>query len=134
MSKERDRTGPLWLWVVVGFGILTLGSVFVNTPPIPQDLTYHYFASDLDENSYWNLLTNLPFLLVGGMGLSLCLGTNPPRARASWIVLFAGVMMVAFGSTWYHWTPNNETLVWDRLPMAIGFMGLFVAMLHDFSG
>lgn len=33
--------------------------------------------------------------------------------------------MVSFGSALYHWKPNNWLLVWDRLPMAVGFMSIF---------
>lgn len=39
--------------------------------------------------------------------------------------------MVCFGSAYYHWNPNNDTLVWDRLPMTIGFMGLFIGLLSE---
>jgi hypothetical protein len=33
------------------------------------------------------------------------------------------------GSTWYHHAPGDDTLLWDRLPMTIGFMGLVAAVL-----
>ncbi len=52
--------------------------------------------------------------------------------RNAWIVLFAGVTLVSVGSACYHLYPNNQTLVWDRLPMTIGFMGLFVALLGEY--
>ncbi|MBT3812899.1 MAG: hypothetical protein HOE45_04700 [Gammaproteobacteria bacterium] len=39
------------------------------------------------------------------------------------------LILVAAGSSYYHWNPNNQTLVWDRLPMTICFMSLFVALL-----
>lgn len=42
-------------------------------------------------------------------------------------VLFAGVLLTSAGSTWYHLAPTNDSLVWDRLPMTLGFMGLFAA-------
>ncbi|MCF6198777.1 MAG: ceramidase domain-containing protein [Hyphomicrobiaceae bacterium] len=132
MSAKHEGTGPLWLWGMVGTGMIVLGCVFAFTPAFPQDPVYHYFAGDLKTDPFWNVITNGPFFLVGLAGLILCFGKTPPRARASWSVFFAGVTMVAFGSSWYHWNPDNQTLVWDRLPMAIGFMGLFVAMLHDF--
>jgi hypothetical protein len=48
--------------------------------------------------------------------------------------LFLGVGLVAVGSAYYHWNPNNESLVWDRLPMTIGFMGLFAALLGEYLG
>ncbi len=132
MSEGRTKNGFWWLWMVAALGFALLVSVFVITPPLPQDQTYHYFAGDFKLDPFWNVVSNLPFLLVGILGLVLCVGKNPPGARASWLVFFAGVTLVAFGSSWYHWNPDNQTLVWDRLPMAIGFMGLFVALLHDY--
>ena len=39
--------------------------------------------------------------------------------------------LVFFGSAYYHLAPDNGTLVWDRLPMSIGFMALSVAVLAD---
>jgi hypothetical protein len=32
---------------------------------------------------------------------------------------------------WYHLRPTNDTLLWDRLPMTIAFMGLFSAILTE---
>ena len=33
-------------------------------------------------------------------------------------------LLTAFGSAWYHAQPSDATLLWDRLPMALGFAGL----------
>ena len=38
---------------------------------------------------------------------------------------------MAFGSAWYHLAPSNATLVWDRLPMTVGFMALFSLIVRD---
>ncbi len=35
-----------------------------------------------------------------------------------------GIFMTGIGSAYYHWSPDNDTLVWDRLPMTIVFMSL----------
>ena len=106
-----------------------------SVDPIPQDQNYHDFAGELTLfgiANFWNVTSNLPFLFVGLIGLFFCLQNDELQARLSWGVLFAGVTMVAFGSSWYHLAPDNSTLVWDRLPMAIGFMGLFTALLYDY--
>jgi hypothetical protein len=47
------------------------------------------------------------------------------------MVYFIGVFGIALGSAYYHYIPSNTTLVWDRLPMTIAFMGLFTAVLVD---
>jgi hypothetical protein len=41
------------------------------------------------------------------------------------------VILTCFGSSYYHWNPNNHTLVWDRLPMTVGFMGLLSATIAE---
>ena len=102
--------------------------------PIPQDPAYHLFA---DTRSFWGIahffdtVSNLPFLIVGLMGLRFVAANPRGSSRAAWGVLFAGVTLVSFGSSWYHLQPNNDSLVWDRLPMAVGFMGLFAALIAE---
>jgi hypothetical protein len=49
-------------------------------------------------------------------------------------VFFMGFVLVAFGSGYYHWSPNNGTLVWDRAAMTIGFMGVTVALVAEYVG
>jgi hypothetical protein len=82
--------------------------------------------------NFINVASNLPFLVVGALGLGLLLrhgavGPNGPvleRAeRGPLLVLFAGVLLTAFGSSWYHLAPDNDRLVWDGLPMTVAFMG-----------
>ena len=41
--------------------------------------------------------------------------------RLPYGVLFAGILLTAFGSSWYHLAPSNDSLMWDRLPMSIIF-------------
>jgi hypothetical protein len=38
------------------------------------------------------------------------------------------VALTCFGSAYYHLAPSNERLVWDRLPMTLGFMSLLSAV------
>jgi hypothetical protein len=106
-------------------------------PTMPQPQAYHDFA---DQRTFFgvphalNVLSNLPFLLVGAAGLALLARramTTPPATRPPWVVLFIGVSATAFGSAWYHLDPNDATLVWDRLPMALGFAGLVAGTLID---
>jgi hypothetical protein len=54
-----------------------------------------------------------------------------PVERWPYLIFFAGVALTAFGSSYYHWNPNNQTLVWDRLPMTLGFMSLLSAMIAE---
>jgi hypothetical protein len=105
---------------------------------IPQDPAYHRFAdtrSWLGIPNALNVLSNVAFAIVGAVGLSLVLDgserTGGGSARRAWQVLFAAVLLTSLGSAWYHVAPSNETLVWDRLPMAIGFMALLSAIIGE---
>jgi hypothetical protein len=112
---------------------------FLLTAPFPQDPAYHQFADArtlLAIDNFWNVASNLPFLFVGLWGLvyvlrhggSICL----PGLESAYIVFFTGVFLTAFGSGYYHLRPENDSLVWDRLPMTIGFAGLFSIIVGEF--
>jgi len=53
---------------------------------------------------------------------------------SSRIVFFLGIFAVAPGSAYYHWRPNSQRLVWDRLPMTVGFMSLYFVVLDETIG
>ena len=81
--------------------------------------------------NFSDVASNVSFLLVGIAGLTLCLRNRFAGVAATWTVFFTAVALVSFGSAYYHWRPDNNTLLWDRLPMAIGFMAMFVALLSE---
>jgi len=103
--------------------------------PFGQNPDYHDFADRrafFGIPNFFDVMSNIPFLLVGMAGMSFCFGNRLVSFRPAWLTFFAGVAIVSVGSGYYHWNPTNETLVWDRLPMTIGFMGLFVAVLAEY--
>ncbi len=103
--------------------------------PIVQDPAYHAFVDDrtiLGVSNFYNVISNLPFLLVGIAGALFSWKNAIGEMRLAWLFFFVGVCLVCFGSAYYHWLPNNPALVWDRLPMTLGFMGLFAALLGEF--
>jgi hypothetical protein len=57
-------------------------------------------------------------------------GCGNSAGRASF-VLFLGVFLTGFGSAYYHWDPNNDTLFWDRLPMALTFMAILAVAVEE---
>ncbi len=48
-----------------------------------------------------------------------------------YLIFFAGVTLVSFGSSYYHLEPSNGTLFWDRLPMSISFTAFCSAIIAD---
>jgi hypothetical protein len=37
-------------------------------------------------------------------------------------------VLTALGSSYYHWAPDNQRLVWDRIPIALACAGLLAAV------
>jgi hypothetical protein len=112
---------------------------FLLSSPVPQDPAYHEFADArtvLGISNFWNVASNLAFLIVGTWGLAyirqhsrfVCV----PELQTAYAVFFAGMVLTAFGSGYYHFGPANEPLIWDRLPMTIGFAGLFSIIIGEF--
>lgn len=139
MSTELNVAAPRANWIPLLLAALALLAPWVAAalaPPFAQPQAFHDYADQralLSVPHALNVLSNLPFLLVGVWGLRVCrAGAMPaPGVRAAYAVLFAGAALTAFGSVWYHLNPNDATLVWDRLPMALGFAGLVAGTLAD---
>lgn len=119
--------------------------------PIPQWESYHAFADTRTMQripNALNVLSNIPFALVGLLGIFF-LGRGPTldpdasfrpgahtafdsyRERPAYVIFFAGVFLTAFGSAFYHLAPSTPRLFWDRLPMAIAFMSLFATVIAE---
>jgi len=120
----------------VFLGIAVIVAAFALTPPIPQDPAYHRFADGrtlFGIPNALNVLSNAPFLVFGAWGLLAPPRLHvPPVLRPAYGVFFAGILLTAFGSGYYHLAPANAPLVWDRLPMTIGFAGLFAIVVGEF--
>ena len=97
-------------------------------PPIPQSQTYHRFADQrtlLGIPNFWNVVSNLPFILVGALGLARV------RGNLSASMFFLGVFLTGFGSSYYHWRPDDSGLFWDRLPMSFAFMATLAYVIEE---
>lgn len=116
-----------------------IGAIANFLPPIPQPQAYHNFADHrgwLGIPNFGDVASNLPFALVGLAGLIFLFGPSAeiyadPRERFPYTVMFAGLILTAFGSGYYHLAPDNARLVWDRIPIMIVFMALLSAVLME---
>lgn len=81
--------------------------------------------------NYWNVLTNLAFVLAGLFGLYIDKPGGDRQLRWCYRLFFVGVILAGFGSGYFHWRPNTYTLIADRLPMAIAFMALTAALIGE---
>ena len=91
--------------------------------PIPQPLSYHNFAdhrSWLGVPNFGDVTSNVPFAIVGIWGLIVLLSPgkvefSDRRERWLYLMMFASLILTAFGSGYYHLAPDNARLVWDRI-------------------
>jgi len=155
VSHEAPGLTRNWrVGVVLATILVAMVAIFL-LPPIPQSELYHIFA---DKRTAFgipnclNVLSNLLFLLVGALGVSHVLhslaGPAPingraeattfsgamfidPNERWGYLAFFVSVALTAFGSAYYHLDPRDGTLLWDRIPMAIGFMALVAATVGE---
>ena len=129
---KAQRLALLWLLLA---GVV-LGMLSARMAQ-PQD--YHNFADTrawLGIPNFLNVATNLPFLLAGAAALwDLRGGALRERpAGWTWRVFFAGMVLTAAGSAWYHLAPDHAGLFWDRLGMTVAFAGFMGGVFADRFG
>jgi len=133
---SRNKRIALLLGISV---VAVTATLFV--PPIAQDPNYHNL---MDRRviagipNFGDVVSNVAFLVVGVLGLWELILIRENRSRLidkreayPLAVAFVGTVLIFAGSGYYHWTPSNETLVWDRLPMTLAFMGIFSMVLAE---
>ena len=133
-----------WGFRVRGIIFATVVIAIFLIPSLPQNESYHHFADTRAFGGIHNafdVLSNVFFLIVGLLGMRFVLNDRSaahpvqrfldPRERWPYLIFFAGVALTAFGSACYHSHPDDARLVWDRLPMTLGFMSLLAATLNE---
>jgi hypothetical protein len=138
MSRRRIARHAILAAVAAAGAIAVL-----SQPPIDQDPAYHLMA---DRRALFgipnalNVLSNIPFAVAGVVGLLSVFSPRPgakpftdPWERWPYAALFAGTALTTIGSAYYHLAPDNARLVWDRLPMTVGFMGLLTSVVAERS-
>jgi len=98
-----------------------------------------------DQRTLWGLphaldvLTNLPFAVLGGCGLARLAARwregalRAATARAAG-TFFAGLLLTAAGSALYHWQPHGITLLADRAGMLVAFAGMLALAVDERIG
>ena len=120
--------------------IISLSAIIAMTllPAIPQDVHYHEFADQrtlFGVPNFFNVISNIPYLLFGLMGCFLVLKQSRLAIvislKHAYAFFFVGIALVCFGSVYYHLNPSNATLLWDRLPMTLTFMSFFTVIFGE---
>lgn len=122
---------------IVGVVVVGIVAMFF-IPRIPQDPSYHDFIDQrrlFGIPNFWNMVTNIPFIIAGALGLYVCSPNVPrgglPELGSAYRVFFLGILLVGFGSAYYHYKPSTQTLLWDRLPMTIAFMAFLCVIIGE---
>lgn len=125
------------LFLLAGISVLATVILFSGSP-IKQDSHYHNFADTrvvANIPNFFNTISNVPFLIVGILGIRLVLSTELKPVYANYgkfyLVFFIGVFLIGIGSGYYHWHPDNSSLVWDRLTMTVSFMSFFCLVIAE---
>lgn len=141
-----DYKARLRLRLLVFFSLVIV-LMAAAMPPISQPHAYHQFADQrfmLGIPNFMNVVSNFAILLSGCAGLlflwrSYRLSDQRKKQLTfitsaeywPYLVLFTSVVMTVPGSAYYHWQPDNVSLLWDRLPIAVGVTALLAAVLSE---
>ena len=137
LMNRQNRVKLIAILAVAGFV-----AVWV-LPPLRQPQSYHHFADErtlLGVPNFFNVVSNGAYLVFGVWGLVFLSrrsdldvrgGFISPGEKWPYAVFFVGVLLTCFGSGYYHWKPSDATLVWDRLPMTLGFMSMLAATIAE---
>lgn len=142
MSKiQGDSQAVLKVQVLAWLFWFSFLLVFFLVPPLAQDQSYYNFADDwawLKIPNAFNVLSNLPYLLVGYLGFTFTRSFRNDKTKfidksetIPFYIAFAGIFLVGLGAGWFHWMPWDWTLVLDRLPMTIGFMAILAIFISE---
>lgn len=125
--------------LLLGILIGLLFAIWSLLPAIPQGQAYNNFV---DNRSFFhipntlNVLSNVPFAMVGLWGLFLLSMPQKvlfidSRERWPWVGFSIGLIFVGLNSGYYHFSPSNSRLVWDRLSMVVTFTSYAAALICD---
>lgn len=130
--RARSAWSPRERVLATVFALLCAVALLAPALPPPalalasfaDDRLWHGLANAMD------VLSNLPFALLGLWGLMRLRGLDDPHAPmrgntldCAWL-FFAGLLATAAGSAFYHLQPDALRLAADRAGMAVAFAGL----------
>lgn len=130
--RRRGKTGLMMGGEAAVIGLITaflLGMKWETLQFDPVAYTSHFADTQtyFGIPNFWNVVTNLGFLLLGVFGLRR-VSEIPSPLRTLGMVFQLTLIGTAFGSAYFHWETTPQRLFWDQLPMSLGF-GSFVGMV-----
>ncbi|KAG8052861.1 hypothetical protein GUJ93_ZPchr0001g31181 [Zizania palustris] len=125
---------------IAGGAVLASALLLMATPRLRHSPALHLFADMrnlLGVPNTLNVITAYPLLLAGVPGLVLCLcgsgcfGISLRWEALGWFLFYVGNVAAAFGSAYYHLKPDDDRLIWDRLPMMISASSLLSILVIE---
>ena len=102
-----------WLSLAIAAGVI---AVACASDPVAQSPGYHQFSDQrvvFGVPNFWNVVSNIPFLVVGIIGLGAVrvsvIPAGHPGSRVAYQLFFLGAALIAFGSSVYHLHPANAS-------------------------
>jgi hypothetical protein len=134
LSISASRSAAVW-WL----GVALIASAALVAPPMPEPVLFRTYVDQREIAGipfFWNVVSNAPLLLVGIWGVRVVVRANraafiDSAEKLPYALCFMTVALAGIGSTWFHLAPNADRLMWDRLPIALGFMALLAGVIGD---
>jgi hypothetical protein len=134
LSISPSRSALAW-WL----GLALLAAAALLAPPLPEPAVFRSFIDEREIAGvpyFWNVLSNVPLLLVGAWGICVVARAGDrafavPPEKWPYYFCFGAVALAGLCSAWFHLAPDPDRLMWDRLPIALGFMALLSAVIAE---
>ncbi|KKD00545.1 ceramidase domain-containing protein [Photobacterium halotolerans] len=136
-GPEQRKAGLL-----IGSALLLI-LVVLYWSPIIQPANFYDYADTrpcFGVNNFINVITNLPFALVGFLGIRL-LSQIPakqaaqviePEISSAYFLFFQALLATSLGSAFYHLSPDPFGLMLDRIPISLAFINLYCIVLSEY--
>lgn len=128
--------------LLIGSALLIIG-ITLYWAPITQPANFYDYADNHPRfgiNNFTNVISNLPFALVGFLGIRL-LSQIPsrqadrviePEISSAYFLFFQALLATSLGSAFYHLSPDPFGLMLDRIPISLAFVNLYCIVLSEY--
>lgn len=105
--------------------------------PAQDPATYFDFADSRriwGLAHFWNVFSNVLFLHISLFGFIIFIRNYHAYDEGLWesfLLLNVSLFLTCWGSSYFHLNPHPQSLVWDRLPMSVGFAALVCFVFSD---
>lgn len=133
-TGTRPRLYCATMLLIAAYAVGLLAAMLL-WPALPQDQSYHAFAGRATpELDTANFVTNIAYLLAGIWGLLVIERRavfHDTLERQLGRLFFIALFATGLGSAWYHYSPDNPSLFWDRLPLSLVLVSATALLLAE---